>query len=80
MYYVYLLRSISSPSKTYIGYTTTISGRLEKHNEGGSVYTKKDRPWKLIAYIAFDSKKKALDFEKYIKVGSGYAFAKRRLW
>ncbi len=80
MYYVYLLRSISSPDKTYIGYTTAVSGRLERHNKGGSLHTKNDRPWKLVAYLAFDSKKKALDFEKYIKVGSGYAFAKRRLW
>ena len=80
MYYVYLLRSISSPEKTYIGYTATMIERLKKHNEGSSLHTKNDRPWRLVAYLAFDSKKKALDFEKYIKVGSGYAFAQRRLW
>jgi hypothetical protein len=31
-------------------------------------------------YLAFDTEKKAIAFEKYIKVGSGYAFAKKRLW
>ena len=80
MYYVYLLKSIKNPNKTYIGYTTDLKARLQKHNEGGSVHTKIYKPWKLITYVCFDCKKKALDFEKYIKAGSGYAFAKKRLW
>lgn len=80
MYYVYLLRSLIDPSKTYIGYTTNLEQRIETHNSGGSIYTESNRPWKLVTYIAFDSERKALEFEKYIKVGSGYAFAKRRLW
>ena len=80
MYYVYIIRSVSFPDQTYVGYTTNLDERLLKHNQNSSLHTKKYTPWKLISYIAFDSKKKALDFEKYIKVGSGYAFAKRRLW
>ncbi|HZW60789.1 MAG TPA: GIY-YIG nuclease family protein [Candidatus Babeliales bacterium] len=80
MYYVYLLRSIQDPSKKYIGYTTDIEQRIAAHNSGGSVHTQKYRPWQLITYIAFDCEKKALEFEKYIKVGSGNAFAKKRLW
>ncbi len=80
MYYVYLIRSTSFPDQTYVGYTTDLDERLQKHNQHSSLHTKKYAPWTLIAYIAFDSKKKALDFEKYIKVGSGYAFAKKRLW
>ena len=80
MYYVYLLRSIKNSSKTYIGYTTNIDQRLETHNSGGSIHTSKHRPWKLVTYIAFDLEEKAIEFEKYIKIGSGYAFAKKRLW
>ncbi len=80
MYYVYLLRSINNPEKTYVGFTTDVQQRLETHNSGGSVYTKTDRPWKLITYLAFAEQDKATAFEKYIKVGSGYAFAKKRLW
>jgi predicted GIY-YIG superfamily endonuclease len=80
MYYVYLLRSIKNSSKTYIGFTTNIEQRLETHNSGGSIHTKKDRPWKLVMYLAFDSEEKALDFERYIKIGSGHAFAKKRFW
>ncbi len=80
MYYVYLLRSVKNPAKTYIGYTTRLKQRLDTHNSGGSVHTKTDRPWKLVMYLAFDSEQKALSFEKYIKVGSGNAFAKKRFW
>lgn len=80
MYYVYLIRSESFPDQTYIGFTTDLDERLLKHNQHSSLHTKKYAPWRLVSYVAFDSKKKALDFEKYIKVGSGYAFAKRRLW
>lgn len=80
MYYVYLIRSLKDPSKSYIGYTTNVEQRLNTHNSGGSLYTKQDKPWKLVTYLAFDSESRARDFEKYIKVGSGYAFAKKRLW
>ena len=80
MYYVYLIRSINDPSKTYIGSTINLKQRLETHNSGGSTYTQKDRPWRLVAYLAFDSEKKAESFEKYIKIGSGHAFAKKRFW
>ncbi len=80
MHYVYLLRSLHFPSQTYVGYTLDINERLNKHNQGGSVHTKKYKPWLLVSYVAFDCKRKALDFEKYIKVGSGYAFASKRLW
>lgn len=80
MYYVYLIRSIKNPAKTYIGFTNNIEERLQKHNKGASIYTSDFRPWKLISFISFDEESKALSFEKYIKSGSGYAFAKKRLW
>ena len=80
MYYVYLLRSINNPSKTYIGYTTNLKQRIDTHNSGGSLYTEQDRPWQLVIYLAFDFQEKALAFEKYIKIGSGHAFAKKHFW
>ena len=80
MYYVYLLKSLKDSSKTYIGYTIDLAQRLEMHNSGDSVHTKKYMPWKLVMYLAFDSEQKAIEFEKYIKVGSGHAFAKKRFW
>lgn len=68
MYYVYFIKSTKTPGKKYVGYTTNLEERLEKHNTGGSLYTRNYRPWKLIAYVAFDSKEKALSFEKYVLV------------
>jgi len=80
MHYVYLLKSVKDKNKTYVGYTTDLQKRLSKHNEGGSVHTRNDKPWELVACIGVDSKQKALSFEKYLKSGSGYAFAKKRFW
>ncbi|MFH1643825.1 MAG: GIY-YIG nuclease family protein [bacterium] len=80
MFYVYLLKSIRTSNKTYIGYTTNLKERVKKHNEGGSIYTKNDHPWELIAYIALNSEAKAKSMEKYLKEGSGHAFAKKRFW
>jgi len=80
MFYVYLLKSIKSSNKTYVGFTTNVKERLQKHNEGGSIYTSDYKPWKLVSFVGFDEESKAIDFEKYIKSGFGYAFAKKRLW
>lgn len=80
MYYVYLIQSLKTSFKIYIGYTINLKQRFETHNSGGSVYTKLDRPWELIMYLAFKTESKALEFEKYLKIGSGQAFAKKRFW
>jgi len=80
MNYVYLIRSESDPSRTYIGMTEDLKKRLQSHNEGANKHTSKYRPWKLECYIAFTSRKQAAEFEKYLKQGSGHAFAKRHFW
>ena len=80
MYCVYLIRSKINSEKTYIGFTTDLEQRLQEHNSGKSFHTADFRPWQLVAYCCFDSKLKAMEFEKYIKSGSGHAFAQRRLW
>lgn len=33
-----------------------------------------------VTYVAFSDELKAVNFEKYLKSGSGHAFAKRHLW
>ena len=80
MHYVYLIRSINNPSQTYIGCTENFDKRLDHHNSGGSHHTKQYKPWKLILLLTFDDKQKAIDFEQYLKSGSGRAFAQKRLW
>ncbi len=79
-YYVYHIRSIEYPHQIYIGYTTDLKSRLQKHNEGGSVHTATYRPWSLVMYHVFVDEQKAIAFEKYLKSGSGNAFAKKRFW
>ena len=78
--YVYLIESAPFPGQRYIGRTSDLKGRLEAHNEGRSKHTAKFKPWKLVAYIAFSSYDKDLEFERYLKSGSGRAFANRHFW
>ena len=80
MYYVYLLRSLPSPDRTYIGFTEDLKQRLAAHNSGESPHTSKYLPWELVTYLAFKDKRRAQEFEFYLKNGSGQAFAKKRLW
>jgi predicted GIY-YIG superfamily endonuclease len=80
MHYVYLLRSQSHPDQRYIGLTSDLGSRLAKHNEGGVPHTSKYRPWTLHCYIAFQDRLQAADFERYLKSGSGRAFANSHFW
>lgn len=80
MKYVYLLQSLSHPDQRYIGMTADIAQRLVAHNAGQSTHTSKYRPWTMISYLAFTDEAKAIAFEKYLKTGSGRAFAEKRLW
>ena len=80
MHYIYLIKSESFPDQKYYGVTSDLRKRLEEHNNGKSLHTKKYDPWKLETYVAFSDKDKAYAFEKYIKSHSGRAFANKRLW
>jgi putative endonuclease len=80
MKYVYLLRSVSSPDQTYVGSTTDFQKRLKQHNSGQSPYTSRFQPWNPVVIIRFDDDAKADVFERYLKSGSGHAFAKRHFW
>jgi predicted GIY-YIG superfamily endonuclease len=53
---------------------------MKSHNEGANFHTAKYRPWELVCRIPFKSRERAAQFEKYLKVGSGHAFAHRHLW
>ena len=80
MKYVYLLRSLASLDQRYVGLTSHVSERVRAHNAGQSIHTSKYRPWELIAYCAFRDGQRAFEFEKYLKSGSGRAFAKKHFW
>jgi putative endonuclease len=80
MHYVYMLESNLELGRRYVGLSTDLKRRLEDHNSGKSSHTAKFRPWRVVTYVAFSNKAKAEEFERYLKSGSGHAFAKRRLW
>jgi predicted GIY-YIG superfamily endonuclease len=79
MYYVYILRSVNYVKQIYTGSTPDLRQRLKSHNEGANKHTGKFKPWKIIWYGAFLTKKQAVDFEKYLKTASGIAFKRKRL-
>ena len=80
MKYVYLLESIPKPDKRYIGLTNNLNQRLKEHNAGKSPHTNKYKPWKTVVVIHFNDDRRAEAFEKYLKNGSGHAFAERHFW
>ena len=80
MHYVYLLQSEAFIGQRYVGSTSDLKQRLAEHNAGKSPYTSKYAPWRLVTYVAFSDERKAESFERYLKSGSGHAFARKRLW
>jgi predicted GIY-YIG superfamily endonuclease len=80
MYYVYLIQSEAFSGQRYVGLTSDLRRRLAEHNAGKSPHTSKYAPWKLVTYVAFSEEQKAEIFERYLKSGSGHAFASKRLW
>ena len=76
---VYVLRSVARPWRYYTGLTGDLRGRLEQHNAGRCRPTASGRPWQLDMAIRFADVDRAVAFEKYLKSGSGVAFAKRHL-
>lgn len=79
MKYVYILQSHAAEEHFYIGITDDLKARLAKHNAGAVTHTSKFRPWRIKTYVAFADEARAIAFERYLKSGSGRAFAKARL-
>ena len=75
---VYVIRSVHHPDQRYVGMTTKpLRVRLAEHNEGTAPSTRRHRPWKVLTAIWLPDPAKARAFERYLKSGSGRAFAKR---
>ncbi len=75
--FVYVLRSLSSPKRRYVGLTSDVRRRIEVHNAGMTPSTTKHRPWALSLAVEFTDERRAERFERYLKSPSGRAFAKR---
>ena len=79
MNWVYTLQSSANPNQFYTGLTTDVRQRLKAHNAGQSPHTSKFRPWRLLSAHYFADPQTAAEFERYLKSGSGRAFAAKRL-
>jgi predicted GIY-YIG superfamily endonuclease len=77
--FVYVLRSLTDPNRYYTGVTANVRARLSAHNAGECIHTAKHRPWELDVVVAFREEGRAITFERYLKSGSGVAFAQRHL-
>ncbi len=75
--FVYLLRSLHHPDRPYTGLTSDVTARLDDHNAGRCPHTARWKPWQLHVLIGFQDEMRAIRFERYLKSGSGRAFAKR---
>jgi predicted GIY-YIG superfamily endonuclease len=78
MKYVYILQSLDG-EHFYSGMTDDLKMRIKIHNAGEVPHTAKFLPWRIKTYIAFSDEDYAVAFERYLKTGSGRAFAKQRL-
>ena len=67
-YFVYVIGSLKhSKPKTYVGWTIDLSVRLRKHNQGKGAKSTRGRKWKIIYREIYNSKKKAMTREYYLK-------------
>ncbi|MES1181872.1 MAG: GIY-YIG nuclease family protein [Flavobacterium sp.] len=72
---VYLIRC--SDATVYTGFTSDFTRRFEEHCMGEVEYTKTRLPLEPILLIEFRDKYRAMDFERYLKSGSGKEFSRR---
>jgi putative endonuclease len=76
---VYVLKNESDPPRYYTGLTSHLAGRLAAHNAGRVPHTADGKPWIVDVVVEFADERRAIALEKYLKSGSGGAFAKRHL-
>ncbi len=66
MYTLYILHS-KSLDRYYVGYTNDLERRLGEHNRIKGKYTDAGIPWILVYTESFNSKKDAMNRERFIK-------------
>lgn len=74
---VYVLKNADETPRFYVGLASDVNARLEAHNAGRCPHTTSYRPWQLHVVVEFSDQPTAIRFERYLKSGSGRAFAKR---
>ena len=80
MFYVYILKH-RSDGTLYKGWTSDLKKRMLAHQQKSTRTTAvKGGDYALVWYCAFPTKMQAIQFEKYLKSGSGIAFARKRFF
>lgn len=74
---VYILKC--SNGQYYTRYTENINQGLLAHHRGEVHFTKDKLPVELVHLSLFSNKRRAFDFERCLKTGSGAAFRNKRL-
>ncbi len=64
-FFVYILRN--PEGRYYIGQTSDIQLRLQRHNTGRVFWTKRHRPWELVHSDQFETRSEAMAQEKRLK-------------
>ena len=75
--FVYVLKNLDQSPKFYVGLSSDVDARLTDHNMGRCPHTASRRPWQLHVVVEFPDETRAIRFERYLKSGSGRAFARR---
>jgi putative endonuclease len=78
MYYTYVLKSTNFV-KYYTGYTNNLEKRLNDHNQGMSLYSKRYKPWNIIYFEEFSKEPEAIRREKYFKTAAGRRWLKKNV-
>lgn len=66
-WYVYVLRSLADPCRSYAGTTRDWRGVLDAHNSGKCSQSADGRPWGIDLLVPFTDEARALAFERYLK-------------
>jgi predicted GIY-YIG superfamily endonuclease len=77
--FVYVLKNSDQPPSYYSGLTSDPAERLKAHNQRNGHHTSGHGPWQIDVLIEFADESRAIRFERYLKSGSGGAFAQRHL-
>ena len=76
--YVYILGSDGNDTfRTYVGWTTDLDRRLERHNSGTGAKSTRGRNWALLYAERYDGRNEAMSREWHLKRDRNF---RRALW
>lgn len=78
-YVTYILLS-KTANKTYVGHTNDFVRRLEEHNKGKSIFTKRHVPWTVLYNESHHTEQDAIKREIYFKSAAGRRWMKKNLF